>query len=130
MHRRELLLRLPMFLVAIPALGCLGAEDHYPSRPGGVPSGGGGASDPPRGGADSFLVQNDDDSGHLHSFELTCNNLEGGKTAYTALGAHTHTVTLTDADLEAVLAGSAVTVETTAGHRHVWVVRMPDRLCG
>jgi hypothetical protein len=130
MDRRQLLARIPMFLVAVPMLGCLGEEDdHYPSRPGGGGGYGGGGANPPEGNDDSFLVANEDDSDHAHSFQMSCKRLDEGQTVYTALGPHTHTVTLTEADLEAVLRGDAVTIETNGGHRHLWVVQMPAQLC-
>ncbi len=128
MNRRELLSRLPLFLLAIPVVACV-AEEPYPPRPPG--GGGGGGADPaPDAGADAaFTVANQDDSGHAHALELRCTSLQAGQASYTATGAHTHVVNLTADDIAEVLAGRTVTVTSTAGHPHTWVIAMPASRC-
>lgn len=127
MNRRDILKRLGLVLVAVPVMNCAAEEDYPPRPPGG---GGGGGS----GGGDeedaSFMVTNDDYSGHAHSFEVLCTELEDGKTVWTAGGAHTHMVTLTDAQIASVLNGERVTIETTGGHPHTWIIEMPSGRCG
>ncbi len=136
MNRRELLSRIPLFLMAIPvassALGGCASEEPYPPRPPGGGGGGGGGdteADPDAGAETSFLVQNQDSSGHPHSFEMSCASLDGRQYTYTAGGAHTHMVTLTDEDIDDILSGRTVTIETTGGHPHTWVIAMPASLC-
>lgn len=122
MRRRDLL-----YVLTLPMIGCV-VEDDYPVRGGAVPGdlgGGGGAGDRPT----SFVVTNDDDSGHTHAFEVRCVDLEARQDTFTAGGAHTHEVRLTDEDIDTILDGGTVTIETTGGHPHRWVVRMPAGLC-
>jgi len=130
MKRRDLLARIPMILLAVPVLKACAAEDDRTTRP---PGTGGTGGDGDNGGDDpasSFRVENDDDSGHLHWFEITCVQLDSRQTTWTALGAHTHMVTLTADELDQVLAGDNVIVETTAGHPHTWILQMPAGMCG
>jgi hypothetical protein len=129
MRRRDLLARLPLFLMAIPVVGACVAEDEYPKRPPGGHDGTG--NPPPDDGTDdaNFRVENQDSSGHSHWFEISCANLDDGTLTYTAQGPHTHQVTITEAQLDDVLAGDTVTVQTTAGHPHTWVIAMPSELC-
>lgn len=134
MLRRDFLsriARIPLVLVAVPVVGACAAEDDYPTRPpgGGGGAGGGSGSGQPQPDA-AFTVQNDDDSGHQHWFEVACLELEDGKSTWTAQGAHTHMVTLTNEQLDAILAGDMVSVTTTGGHTHTWVFAMPQTLCG
>jgi hypothetical protein len=130
MKRRELLAKIPMMLLAVPVLGAAGCltddDDEYPLRP---PGGGGGTSEGPGGGADSFVGRNQDESGHQHTVEIRCASLEAGRTTYVAEGPHQHTLTLSDGDIDDLLAGRSVTVTTTALHEHTWVLSMPDGLC-
>lgn len=129
MNRRTLLSRISLLVAAAPVLiGCAAQEDDYPPRPPG--GGGGGDPDPEPDEDGAFLVENQDASGHAHSFELTCAQLEGGVATYTAGGAHTHQVTLTDDQIADILDGRQVVVETSGGHPHTWIVQMPVALCG
>jgi hypothetical protein len=117
--------------MAIPVVGACVAQDDLPKRPPGG-TGGGGTGDPPPQDPppdSNFRVENDDNSGHLHWFEIACTDLDDGRLVYTAMGPHTHQVTLTDADLDSILAGETITVQTTAGHPHTWVIAMPSQLC-
>lgn len=115
-----------MVLLAIPVIGCVAEDDDYPPRGGG--GGGGGAE--PGDDPEPFFVENDDASGHTHSFELSCAMLESRQYTYTAGGAHSHQVTLTDDDIDDVLNGVTVTVQTSGGHAHTWVLQMPSGRCG
>lgn len=131
MKRRELLSRLPLILLAVPLVsGCAAndEDDDYPTRPAGGGGGGGGIGEPEEQ-AGAFMVANQDDSGHSHTFEVTCGQLEAGVTTYTAEGAHTHQVPLTEEQIADILDGRRVTVQTSAGHAHTWIVQMPARLC-
>lgn len=130
MNRRMLLSRISLLVAAAPVLiGCAAQEDDYPPRPPGG-GGGGGNGDPEPDEDGAFLVENQDASGHAHSFELTCAQLEEGVATYTAGGAHSHQVTLTADQIADVLDGRQVVVETTGGHPHTWIVQMPSALCG
>jgi len=119
-NRRELLGRLPILFIApavLKAIGCTTEID-------GVPAPGGGAA------ADQFSVVNQDTSGHTHMFWIECDQRGAGPWTYTAEGAsHTHQITLTAADLDAVFAGQPVTIQTTDGHPHTWIVQMPSGMC-
>jgi hypothetical protein len=132
MDRRTFLVRMSATLVAAPAaatlLGC--AEDEredYIPPPGGGASGGGGG-----GGGEQdpiFSVMNSDQSGHYHSFDMRCSHASANGYAYTAEGGHTHRVELSRDDLARIFAGDTVTIETTDGHPHTWVIRLPDSVC-
>jgi len=128
MNRRDILKRLGLVLIAVPVMSCA-AESDYPDRGGGGGGGGSGG-----GGGDeedaAFTVSNNDYSGHAHSFEVKCTELEGGQAVWTAGGAHTHQVTLTEAQITSVLNGESVTIETSGGHAHTWIVQMPSGRCG
>jgi hypothetical protein len=130
MLRRDFLsriARIPLVLVAVPVVGAC-VEEEYPKRP---PGGGGTGSGSDQPDPDTaFRVENDDDSGHQHWFEVACLELDDGKTTWTAQGAHTHQVTLTSEQLDAILQGDMVSVTTTGGHTHTWVFAMPQQLCG
>ena len=127
MNRRELLSRISMFLVAVPVVGACAAEDDRDTRP---PGGGGGGGGDGGGGEQTFMVQNQDSSGHAHTFEISCADLEDGVSAFVAGGAHTHMVQLSDQDVADILDGRSVTVQTSGGHPHTWIVQMPSGLCG
>ena len=131
MNRRDILKRLGLVLIAVPVAASCAAEEPYPPMP---PGGGGGGEGGGGGGGGeedaSFMVSNNDYSGHTHSFEVLCSELEDGKTVWTAGGAHTHQVTLSDAQLATILDGQSVTVESTGGHPHTWVIQMPSGRCG
>ena len=125
MRRRDLLARIPMVLLAVPVLKACAAEEDRTTRPPGT--GGGGGDDEP--GPTEFRVENDDASGHLHWFSVTCVQLDSRQTTWTAQGAHTHMVTLTEDQLDSILAGDQVIVNTTGGHPHTWVLQMPSDMC-
>lgn len=132
--RRQFLTQVSGALLAVPVVAaglsaCAAEEDHGlpewdPNAPPPVPPGGGGDTV-----AQSFMAHNEDSSGHSHTFEVKCSHRGANGWVYTAGGAHTHTVELSAADLDAVFAGSAVTIDTTDGHPHTWVVRLPDGVC-
>lgn len=123
MHRRDLLRGIPLVLLASCA-----ARDDRPLVGGGGPYGGGGGGGGTSGATD-FRVENHDDSGHQHWFEVTCTNLDDHILVYTALGPHTHTVTITDEDLDKILAGDQVRVNTTTPHPHTWWFELPTSAC-
>ncbi len=123
MHRRELLARIPFVLLGVSMIRCA-SEDPYPPEPGGQGGGGGGGEDE----ITSFRVENNDGSGHIHWFEVQCTQLTSGQTTWTAQGAHTHTITLTDDQLADIVDGRTVTVETTGGHPHTWILTMPQNM--
>jgi len=132
-ERRQFLTHVSGVLLAVPVVaklaGCGRVEDDTGEWDGDespMPPGGGSG---PADAAESFEVVNDDDSGHLHSFEIKCSHRDADGWVYTAGGGHTHTVALTAKDLDAVFSGTAVTIETTDGHPHTWVIRLPDGAC-
>jgi hypothetical protein len=125
MRRRTFLIRLGGAIVAVPALLELAAcdaevGDHEPYA--GIPPAGGAG-----GGAtgQSFTAVNEDDSGHSHSFLVQCSHRGQGGWVYTATGAHSHQVRVSDDDLAAALVGQVVTLKTTDLHPHNWVLRKP-----
>jgi hypothetical protein len=126
MRRRDLLARLPLALLAIPVIGCA-AEDDYPIRPPGQPIGG---TSPPAGGDGIFTSSNQDDSGHDHTVQMRCSDLEDGQLTYIAEGPHQHTLTLDLDDIEDLLDGRTVMFQTTGGgHNHTWQLRVPNNIC-
>lgn len=102
-----------------------------------VGSDAGGTAPPPAGGGSDaggdllqFRVTNSDTSGHSHWFWIECTQVEAGAdTTYTAEGSHTHLVTVTGADLDRILAGESITLDTTDGHPHTWIIQMPSGMC-
>jgi hypothetical protein len=81
------------------------------------------------GTAAGFAVSNNDSSGHSHSFTIKCSQKGAEGWTYTAGGGHTHEVTLDREQLEAVFSGETVTVQTSDGHPHTWVITRPDSTC-
>lgn len=139
-NRRAFLKKLGWGMIAVPVasklVGCA-ADDggDYPPNPGptGPIPGPGNTQGGPDAGQTlvaSFAVQNTDGSGHLHSFDFTCEVALGSTVTFVAGGAHTHQVTLTASEVDQVLAGGSVTVQTSDGHPHTWVVEMPADGCG
>lgn len=119
MNRRELLGRLPILFIGPVVLKAAGCTTEIEGRP----AAGGDAGD-------QFSVMNQDSSGHTHMFWIECDQRGAGPWTYTAEGAsHTHEVTLTAGDLDAVFAGQQVTIQTTDGHPHTWIVQMPTGMC-
>ena len=118
-----LLLAMPL---AVKVVGCADEPGQYPPGGGGTPPGGGGGGNED---AESFSVMNSDSSGHSHSFEIECAQVNAGGWTYTADGAHSHDVALTEDELALIFAGGTVTVQTTDGHPHTWVIAMPSGMC-
>lgn len=131
MNRRDLLRKLPVVLAAPAVLklvaACTTDVDGNPA-PG---SGGGGGTGTGGGGetATEFAVMNNDTSGHTHMFWIECDQRGAGPWTYVAEGTHTHQVTLTADQLDAVFRGEQVSIDTTDGHAHTWIVQMPNGMC-
>jgi len=136
-RRRDFVRRLSTGLVLGPIMlklqACTVGSDSEITGGGG---GGGGTGTGGGGGADAasdltqFRVTNMDDSGHSHWFWIECTQAAAGvDTTYTAEGSHTHVVEVTGADLDRILAGQAITLTTTDGHPHTWVIQMPTGMC-
>ncbi len=129
MNRRELLGKLPILVIGptiLKAAACTTEIDGAPVLGGGGAGGTGGTGDD----IDQFVVSNQDTSGHTHMFWIECDQRGAGPWTYIAEGAsHTHEVALTAADLDSVFAGQEVTIQTTDGHPHTWIVRMPTGMC-
>ena len=84
----------------------------------------------PDGASASFLVTNQDASGHEHELEIFCSDLaKTSPVTYTATGPHEHTITLSVEELEALAAGEAVEISFTEGHAHRFVIQRPDGVC-
>jgi len=129
-NRRDLVRKLPVLLVGpalLKAAACVTEIDGRPA-PG---SGGGGGTGSGGGGetATEFGVSNSDTSGHMHMFWIECDQRGAGPWTYVAEGPHTHEVSLSAEQLDAVFRGEMVTVETTAGHPHTWLIQMPSGMC-
>jgi hypothetical protein len=118
MTRRGFLARFMSALVGAHVLGGLsacGGED------------GGGRTD---AGGGSFVVLNDDDSGHTHELTVLCADLAAGvAVSYIASGPHSHTVMLTQDQIVTIAAGGPVTIAFTDGHSHTFVISEPAGVC-
>jgi len=130
MRRRDFLsglTRISAAALALPLIASCVAEpeEERPLRPGAVP--GGGSAPPGPDGA--FAINNDDDSGHLHAFEMHCTEEGKDGFVYTATGPHEHQVEVSAQQLEEVFAGGTVTIQTTDKHPHTWRLRMPGTAC-
>lgn len=72
-----------------------------------------------------------DGSGHLHTFTIQCTDLSGGGKTY--IGGppsdHSHPVTLSAAQLTTLANGGTVTINTTDGHPHTWIITKPSDAC-
>lgn len=131
MNRRDLLRKIPVVLVG-PALvkvvaACTTEIDGNPppgGGGGGTGTGGGGTGD-----ATQFAVMNQDTSGHTHMFWIECDQRGAGPWTYTAEGAHTHEVTVSADQLDAVFRGEQVVIETNGTHPHTWMLQMPNGMC-
>ena len=127
MNRRRFITNLLGAVAVTKLVACVGDADE----PG---PGSGSGNDSPGVDAgvaanDSFAVTNTDSSGHGHGFEIQCGHATADGWTYTAGGAHNHTVTLTRDQLESIFAGQTVTVQTTGGHAHTWVIARPTDRC-
>jgi hypothetical protein len=124
MHRRELLSRIPLVILAIPMIRCA-SDDPYPPMPGGGNGGGGGDGEED---ITEFRVENNDASGHTHWFNVTCEQLQNGQTTWTAQGGHTHNIELTADQIADLLDGQRITINTSGGHPHTWILEMPEAM--
>lgn len=129
MKRRDFVKRLSAGLALGPLViklqACAG-DTEVPTRP----SGGGGGGADAGGTIAQFRVTNTDSSGHGHWFWIACSEAAAGvETRYTAEGTHSHLVTVSAADLDRILAGEQVTLSTTDGHPHTWIIQMPSGMC-
>jgi hypothetical protein len=128
MHRRQFLAAFAS--APLLASACQVGNPEPTPGPGGPGPGGPGGSDGPDAGVpEGFAVSNADASGHSHSFTIQCAHADAAGWTYTAGGAHTHQVSLTAEQLAAIFAGDTVTVETTGGHPHTWVIARPTSAC-
>lgn len=92
--------------------------------------GGGDSDGGPDGQTPSFIVMNDDDSGHVHQLEIQCADLAAGQpVTYVATGPHEHTISLSADQVEVIASGEEVTISFTEGHSHVFAIEMPSGLC-
>lgn len=124
MKRRQFLSRLLTAVAIAPVAACYVGDDTTKPPPG--PSGG--AADAAAAPTE-FSVTNQDSSGHSHSFTIKCSHATADGWTYTAGGGHTHSVTLDQSQLQAIFAGETITVETTDGHPHTWVITRPEGMC-
>ena len=125
MKRRKFLTGLGAAAAVPLLLKVTGCDDGTAPDTGGGTGGGGGGGNQP----DGFRVYNTDET-HPHSFVVLCEDEGQAEVTYTAGGsAHTHSVTLTAEQLEAVFAGEEVIIETNDSHPHTWSVQMPDPDC-
>src|SRR5690349_21772918 len=127
MDRRSFVVRFSAGLLAAPALvsisaACDGSYGDGYGAPGGV-------SQPPPASTPGIPVTNTDTSGHSHSFTIACADGQSPGRVYTATGSHTHQVPLSAEQLDAIMAGQTVTVQTTDGHPHTWIIHRPNGVC-
>ena len=81
-------------------------------------------------GLPEFTVSNTDSSGDTHSFTIRCTDLLSDlPVVFTTSGAHTHTLQLSVADQQLVLAGMTVEVQFTEGHEHFFSITKPEDAC-
>lgn len=116
MERRDVLVRIGSLLVALPAARLLSAC-------GGSDGGGGGGMQNPT----QLTFVSSNDLGHSHATSLQVTELTtpptGGVTKTTTnVQAHTHQVTLSEAELASIHGGGTVTKTTTTddGHSHTF----------
>lgn len=132
MNRRHFLASILGAAAVAQLAACVGDVDDPNPDPGSGGGGGGGGGSAPDAGAataESFVVTNTDSSGHGHSFQIQCAHATEDGWTYTAGGAHTHSVSLTSAQLQQIFAGQSVTVQTSDGHAHTWVIARPADRC-
>ncbi len=128
--RRDFIRAVGGALLAVPlvaqVVSCAEEAGQYPPAGSGPGAGGGGGG----GNVDrSFAVMNSDASGHSHSFLVSCSDEGADSVSYIADGAHTHEVVLSRSQLAAIFDGGQVTIETSDGHPHTWVIKMPTTAC-
>jgi hypothetical protein len=124
MNRREFLVRVGGTLVAVPfvleAVSC-GSDN----------------SSQPQANATSWSEDGNLVFSHTHRVTFQCTDLaSSADKIYTSTAAgmptHTHTLTLTPAELAMIASGSAVTKASntdTTMHAHMWVVQKPASTC-
>ncbi len=111
MNRRDFLLRLGAAGLLVPALGCPTDDDDT------------GDDDD-----SSFVCVVGDAEGeansHGHVITIPADHIDNPTQdgTYTSSGAHTHDVTLTVADLEALRDDCEVTTTNNTGHAHTWTI--------
>lgn len=133
MRRRTFCIRLGVGIASAPAVLALGgcSSDNNRNPPGEPDAGSGGGGEPDAGASSepSFSVTNTDDSGHTHQFTIKCSHQDADGWTYTAEGGHTHDVWLSRNDLKKIFDGERVTVETSDGHPHTWIIEAPQDAC-
>ncbi len=136
MRRRDFVKRLSAGLALGPLVlklqACTVGGDTPPPGSGGGGGGTGSGGGSVDAGSDllQFQVTNMDSSGHSHWFFIECSQVEAGAdTSYTAEGSHTHVVNVTGADLDRILAGDSITINTNDTHAHTWIIQMPSGMC-
>lgn len=81
-------------------------------------------------GLPEFTVSNSDSSGDTHTFTIRCTDLVSDlPVIFTTDGAHTHTLQLSVADLQLILAGMTVETRFTEGHEHFFSITKPEDAC-
>lgn len=124
MKRRNFLSGLGAVAAAPLLLKVTGCDDGTAPATTGGGGGGGGGTQP-----DGVRMFNTDTS-HPHSFVLLCEDEGLAEVSYTATGSsHTHRVTLTAEQLDAVFAGEEVIIETNDTHPHTWSIQLPTEGC-
>jgi hypothetical protein len=124
MERRAFVRGLGSALLAIPVVhlvACITPEEDLVERPGVLVPPSGGA-----GGDTTFDIHNSDDSGHLHTFTIKCSHRDANGWVYTATGPHTHEVTISASEMDAIFRGEEVTIQTTTPHTHTWRIHLPN----
>jgi hypothetical protein len=112
------------FLARTGALAGLAALAGHLGCDGGSAAGGVDAA------GSSFVITNQDDSGHTHELTVLCADLAAGvAVTYSAIGPHGHTIMLSEEEITMIAAGQSVTVSFTDGHSHTFVIVQPDGVC-
>lgn len=81
---------------------------------------------------DGFTLESSINSGHKHSVTIRFSDVDappaGGKTLTTSGPSHTHMLTLTQANFQALGSGDTITRTTTtdASHSHTFTIKVPD----
>jgi hypothetical protein len=77
-----------------------------------------------------FSVENDDDSRHLHGFDISCGEIvEAAPQTYLVGNGHDHLVMVSSDDFMTLAEGGSVVISFTDGHDHHFPIDLPPELC-
>jgi hypothetical protein len=123
MNRREFLLQLGGGLIALPVVLQVAGCGDDPAAPAGDTH-----------TTHFHSTSQPDGTGHAHTITVECTDLSqsGFQFTSTSISGHTHRVTLSQAQLLEIAAGTSVgpiTSTTDGGHAHAWTFSKPAGVC-